>query len=161
MAKNRKSIKAFVGKYLVFEGRCRRHCERPTSFVELQSASDNIVGAYVCPDNYVSRVVYFSANPNLYWFKDFLISQVDGEIVENRNIRPATRHGWELGKGALEEIGKVSPTNTIREVYWTVHFKAEDSRGVFLCSDPEREKGCKRLFVQNLNSRNRLCPKCR
>jgi hypothetical protein len=141
-----KTVKEFVEKYLRFKGRCRRHCNEPTSFRELLSDSDNVVGAYVCPDGYVSRVIYFSVNPDIDWFKEFLIAQVGEEMVNDRDLRPATRHGWELGNEALIEIGAVNPCGKLQEIYWTIYPKTdkEKSRGIFLHS--ERHK----LFVQDL-----------
>lgn len=162
-AKNSESLKGFVERYLSFRGRCSRHCDGSTSFVSLKSASNGVVGAYVCPDSYVSRVIYFSVNPNIDWFRSFLVSQVGEEVVKDRDLRVATRHGWELESDALTRIGEVSPTGLIKEVYWTTYpqTEAEKSRGVFLCSYPEKGRGCGRLFVQNIKSRERLCPKCR
>ena len=160
---HRKSLKEFVEVYLTFEGQCYRHCDSPSSFIDLRSDSDNVIGAYVCPGGYVSRVVYFSVHPDVKQFKSFLISQVGEEIVTDRDIRPATRHGWELGSDAMAEIGEVSPTGVIKEIYWTVYAKTEDERrrGVFVCSHPGKGIGCNRLFVQDKKSRNRLCPKCK
>ena len=161
-ATQRMSLKEFVEKYLSFKGRCRRHCDEPTSLVDLWSDSDGVVGAYVCPDGYASRVIYFSVNPDINWFKSFLTSQVGEKRVNDRNIRPATRHGWELGNDALFEIGNVDSTGKITEVYWTIYPKTEEERswGVFLCYDPEGKRGCRRLFVQDIKSRSKLCPKC-
>jgi hypothetical protein len=131
--------------------------------MDLRSDSNTVIGAYVCPDGYVSRVVYFSVYPDVKPLKSFLYSQVGEEIVADRDIRPATRHGWELGSDAMAEIGEVSPTGTIKEVYWTVYPETEDerNRGVFVCSYPGKGRGCNRLFVQDKESRNRLCPKCK
>jgi predicted Zn-ribbon and HTH transcriptional regulator len=111
----------------------------------------------------VSRVVYFSFYQDVKQLRNFLYSQVGKEIVADRDIRPATRHGWELGSNAMAEIGEVSPTGVINEVYWTVYAKNEDERrpGVFVCSYPRKGRGCNRLFVQDKKSRNRLCPKCK
>jgi hypothetical protein len=108
--------------------------------------SDKVVGTYVCPDGYVSRVIYFSVNPDIDWFKGFLTTQVGEEMVKDRDIRPATRHGWELGNEALIEIGDGIPRGRIMEIYWTIYPKTdnEKNRGVFL--DAERKK----LFVQKL-----------
>lgn len=158
-----KSLKEFVDKYLTFQAQCYRHCDNPSSLVHLRSDSKNVIGAYVCPSGYVSRVVYFSAYPDIKPLKAFLYSQVGEEIAADRDIRPATRHGWELGSDALAEIGKVSPTGVIKEVYWTVYPKTEDEgrRGIFLCSSREQGKRCSRLFVQEKKSRNRQCPKCK
>jgi len=159
----RKPLKKFVEKYLTFQGRCYRHCDQISSFMDLRSDLNNVIGAYVCPDGYVSRVVYFSVYPDVKPLKSFLYSQVGEEIVADRDIRPATRHGWELGGDAMAEIGEVSPTGTIKEVYWTVYPETEDerNRGVFVCSYPGKGRGCNRLFVQDKESGNRLCPKCK
>jgi hypothetical protein len=160
---HRKSLREFVEAYLTFKAQCNRHCDSPSSFVDLRSDSDNVIGAYVCPGGYVSRVIYFSVHPDVKQFKRFLIFQVGEEIVNDRDIRPATRHGWELGGDAMAEIGEVSPTGVIKETYWTVYAKTEDERkrGVFVCSHPKKAMGCNRLFVQDKKSRNRLCPKCK
>ncbi len=158
-----KPLKKFVEKYLTFQGRCYRHCDQISSFMDLRSDLNNVIAAYVCPDGYVSRVAYFSVCQDVKPLKSYLCSQVGEEIVADRDIRPATRHGWELGNDAMAEIGGVSPTSSIQEVYWTVYPKTEDerNRGVFVCSYPENDRGCNRLFVQHKESRNRLCPKCK
>jgi hypothetical protein len=159
----RKSLQEFVETYLSFKGRCRRHCDDSTSFVPIISDKEKVVGAYVCPSAYVTRVIYFSVNPDIDWFRGFLTAQVGEEIVNDRDIRPATRHGWELGNDAVAEIDKVTPKHIVREVYWTIYPRTEEakSRGVFLCSSPEVDKGCHKLFIQDIKSTNTLCPKCR
>jgi hypothetical protein len=159
----RKPLKEFVETYFRFEGNCRRHCDDPTSFVFLWSDGDHVVGAYVCPAAYVSRVVYFSGKPDLTWFRTFLTTQVGDEIVADRDIRPATRHGWELRKDATAEIGEISPHHQVQEVYWTIYPRTENatSRGVFLCSEPKGCQGCHKLFVQDLTATTTLCPTCR
>jgi predicted Zn-ribbon and HTH transcriptional regulator len=156
-------LREFVEAYLTFDGRCYRHCDSPSSFLDLRSNPDNVIGAYVCPSGYVSRVVYFGVYSDVKEFKSFLISQVGEEIVTDRDIRPATRHGWELGGDAMAEIGEVSTTGVVKEIYWTVYPKTEDERrrGVFVCSNPGKGRGCNRLFVQDEKSRNRLCPECK
>jgi len=160
---NHKSLKDFVNRYLNFKGQCRRHCNKFTSLDELWSDSNNMVGVYVCPDGYVSRVIYFSIDPDINWFKKFLITQVGNEIFNDRDLRLATRHGWELESDASTEISNMSPTGVIREVYWTNYPKTDEERkrGVFLCSNLQKIKGCRKLFVQEVNSINRLCQKCR
>jgi len=62
-----------------------------------------------------------------------------------------------LGSDAMAEIGEVSPTGTVKEVYWTVYPETENerNRGVFVCSYPEKGKGCNRLFVRDKESRKR------
>jgi len=160
---NHKPLKEFVDKYLSFKGRCRRHCDKSTSSVELWSDAMNIVKAYVCPEGYVSRVIYFSRDPDIAWFKDFLSTQIGAGLVNDRDIRPATRHGWELSDNALRKNSDISSTGVVKEVYWTTYPKTDKERklGIFLCSDPQKGKGCKKLFVQEVNSTEKLCSKCR
>jgi hypothetical protein len=158
----RNPLKEVVDNYLSFKGRCRRHCDKSTSSVELWSDATNIVKAYVCPEGYVSRVIYFSRDPDIAWFKDFLSTQIGAGLVNDRDIRPATRHGWELSDNALRKISDISSTGVVKEVYWTTYPKSEKEkkRGIFLCSDPKKGKGCKNLFVQEVTSTEKLCSTC-
>jgi glutaredoxin len=158
-----KSLQKFVDEYLNFKGQCRRHCNKPASTVELLSDFKKTVRAYVCPEGYVSRIIYFSINPDITWFKRYLSNQIDGSMLKDRDIRPATRYGWELKKGASNEIKEVSSTGIIKEVYWTVYPKTDEEKelGIFLCSDQQKGKGCRKLFVQKITSTKRLCFECR
>lgn len=157
------ALNDFVGRYLTFKGQCHGHCNETTSFVSLQTNSDSLVGVYVCPDEHVSRIIYFSVNPDINWFKNFILDQVGEANVNDRDIRMATRHGWELGADAIDEINAINPAGVIKEVYLAANPKAEaeKGRGVFLCSDLTGEKGCGSLFIRDMMSRERLCPKCR
>jgi len=159
----RKPLAGFVEKYLSFEGQCRRHCEEPASFTKLSSSEDRLVGAYVCPGGFVSRVIYFGRKADIVGFNHFLEDHVGKDFVNSRDLRVATRYGWELGGDALSEIGNMSPEGVISEVYWTVYPRTDEekNRGVFLCQDSREKRGCARLFIQGINSKNRLCPKCR
>ena len=160
---NRKSLKEVVERYLSFKGLCRRHCNKPTSLIELWSDSNTVVGAYVCPDGYVSRVIYFSTAPDVAWFKTFLTTQVGEGVLKDRDLRPATRHGWELEGGDSTNISNMRSTSGIKEVYWTRYPRTEEEkrRGIFLCSDTLTGERCRRLFVQDTHSPDRLCPQCR
>ena len=155
----------FVERHLAFKVECRRHCDEPASFRVLLTEQKGIVGVYNCPSGFVSRVVYFSLEPDLDWFYAFLSGQLGKKMVEKRDLRTATRYGWELNEEAAEDLVGLTiqlRKPVIREVYWVHHPKndAEKNRGVFLCSDPAQGRGCRRLFVQEVTSRNRLCPKC-
>ncbi len=154
----------FVQRHLVFKVECRRHCDRPADYRVLSATPDEVVGGYICPDGFVSRVVYFSLKPNLDWFYTFLSDQLGKELVENRDLRTATRHGWELDENAAAELACLTSQEVplIKEVYWVYHPKddVEKTRGVFICSDPSQERGCGRLFLQEITSENRLCPRC-
>jgi hypothetical protein len=61
---HRKSLKKFVETYLTFQGQCHRHCDGTSYFVDLRSDSDNVIGAYVCPSGYVSRVAFTRMSSN-------------------------------------------------------------------------------------------------
>jgi hypothetical protein len=146
----------FVNQYLIVkEAKCNRHCQNAVKFVALKADQPGIVGGYVCPGNYVSRVVYFSPDPDREWFEKFLKDQV-GERVRSRDIRTATRHGWELGGKAEEEIKKI-PNEKITQVYWTSYPASDEEKtsGAFRCEN------CGRLFVKNFADENRLCADCR
>ena len=153
------ALLGFVNKYLVVEGlSCGRHCQQPTKFHVLHSGRD-LVGAYVDPENYVSRAVYFSAKPNPTWFENFLKEQAGESRVRKKDIRYATRHGWELGGNAEKEISQISPDG-IREYYWTFYAQndADKREGTFLCA--KENGGCGRLFTQKLDGAKKLCPSC-
>ena len=154
-------------RYLVFKVECRQHCCKTADFRVIAHAEkqDGIVGVYICPNGFVSRVVYFSLEPNLNWFYAFLSGQLGKKMVQKRDLRIATRYGWELDEDATRELAYLTSklqTQAIGEVY-RLHrpeTEVEKSRGVLLCSDPEQGRGCRRLFVQEVTSRNRLCSKC-
>lgn len=156
------ALKHVVETYLTFSSQCRRHCAATTSLVELWSNSSKMVKAYVCPDGYVSRVIGFSARASITWFRNFLLNQGVGEILNDRDLRLASRHGWELETDISQTIKYLSPTGVLYEIYWTIYPKTDDERrrGLFLCSDDEQDKGCKQLFVQNIHSPSRRCPQC-
>jgi hypothetical protein len=157
-----KALKRFVDRYLNVQALCRRPCGKPSGLRELWSNQESIIGAYVCPDGHVSRVVYFSENPNSAWFREFLTSQLDEEIVAQRDIRPATRYGWELEGDALIGLKTISSTASIKEIYWTRYpTEADQNRRIFLCSDHTKGTGCNKLFVQDIQSPKALCPQCK
>ncbi len=157
------SVVAFSKQFLVTEGiKCARHCERPTRFVSLLEENDKLVGAYVCPDEYVSRVVYFSSKLDMNWFEAFLRDQV-GDRLRSRDLRCATRHGWELGREAEKRIKLlVDSGKGLREAYWTFYAKSDEDKksGTFLCSS--KDGGCaRRLYSKRLDDQSRkLCPNC-
>lgn len=157
-----KSLTDFVEKYLTFKGRCRRHCNQFTSLVKLSSSRERFTGAYLCQRGFVSTVVYFSKEADIKGFTNFLENQLGKGVVRGRDLRVATRYGWELKNRAFLDMGDVSHDGFIKEVYWTVYprTEVEQNWGVFFCQDWRRKKGCGRLFLQVINSKNSLCPKC-
>lgn len=154
----------FILKYLSFTGKCFRHCEKPTSMKVISRDSANLVGAYVCPDGFVSQVVYFSLAPDQPWFEAMLSDQVGKENLSQRDIRVASRHGWELGgqaQGTLQS--KLGERGAIREIYWTRYPKtdAQKQQAVSLCMGKVSRAGCMKLFIHDRNSLETLCPSCK
>lgn len=154
-------LKDFVNEYLLAKGaRCYRHCQAVTKFEPLSQYGSSLVGAYVCPQSFVSRVVYFASNPDPKWFERFLTDQL-GPRVKSKDIRKATRHGWELGSNAEEKITKVSDNGKIIQYYWTFYPSSNEEKenGTYLCS--KEVGGCGKLYVKPNTDDSKLCQKCR
>ena len=154
----------FVLRHLTFTGKCFRHCEKSTSMKIILQEPDRIAGAYVCPDGFISQVVYFSLKSDLEWFIDMLSSQVGKENVNRRDVRTASRHGWELGPDAQETLeAELGRGATIKEVYWTRYPKSETEKqqAVSLCIGENSRTGCMKLFMHDRNSNEKLCPACK
>ena len=152
----------FVQKYLVANGaKCSRHCDKPAKFLPLFQSDSSIVGGYVCPEDYVSRIVYFADNPKLEWFKKYLLDHIGKKTVHDADVRTATRHGWELGGRAEGEISHVSKSGEIVQYYWTPYPKTEEEKkyGVFVC--PKNDGGCGRLYSKLKIDDSKICPNCR
>lgn len=123
-----------------------------------------VVGAYVCPSGFVSQVVYFGPNPDLEWFRNMLTEQVGQGNVSVRDIRVASRHGWELGAGAQESLeSKQGRGQPVKEIYWTRYPKTEEQKrqAVSLCIGNSSRVGCSRLFIHDRNVEEELCPACK
>lgn len=151
-----KSFEDFVDRYLIVrEAKCYRHCQEPAYFVRLKADKSGIIGGYFCPGNYTSRVVYFSMDePDREWFEKFLKAQAP-ELVRSRDIRSATRHGWELGGKAESEILKIS-SDGIKQLYWTFYpaTDVEKTTGAFRCEN------CGNLFVKRFSDDPKICQDC-
>ena len=129
-------------------------CKKPAKAVPIQKTKENLTVAYVCPDSHVSRVVYFAANADARSFDGFLRDQL-GDRIRSRDIRKATRHGWELAGKAEEEI-----SNDVTQFYWTFYAKNEEDKkySTLLCA--KEGGGCGRLFTQSIVENSVLCPDC-
>jgi hypothetical protein len=152
----------FVDKYLIAkDAKCYRHCQGPTTFVPLVSSESSLTGAYVCPQSYVSRVVYFADEPSASWLERFLTDQLGSVRVRSKDIRKATRHGWELGEDAEEKIRGVSGNGKLVQHYWTFYARSEEEKqtGTYLCS--KENGGCGRLYLKSNSDNSKLCPNCR
>jgi hypothetical protein len=131
----------------------------------LAADDDKVVGAYCCPNGYVSRIVYFGFGDNTDQFRGFLSSQLGSKVVTGKDLRVASRYGWELGEEAAADIEELARQHQLplRQTYWVRYPKSEEEKaqGVFLCSDSSPRGGCGRLFTQKLTDSTRLCPNCR
>jgi len=148
-------FKNFVERYLIVQdAKDYRHCQSPAKFVALKADRPGVIGGYFCPENYSTRIVYFSLDPDREWFLKILQDQADG-LVRPRDIRVATRHGWELGGNAEKEIKLVSD-NGIKQLYWTLYPASDEEKttGPFLCAN------CGKLFVKHFSEPSKLCSNC-
>jgi len=126
--------------------------------------SARTLGAYVCPDGFVSQVVYFTQKPDLKWFTDKITSEVGQENFTSNDVRVASRHGWELGGNAHETLEAKAGTNSaITEVYWTRYPRtdAEKQIAISLCIGDPSKSGCLKLFAHDRNIVERFCAACR
>ena len=130
----------------------------------LVEAPTLVLGAYVCPDGFVSQVVYFSQKPDLKWFTDKLTSEIGRENFASRDVRVASRHGWELGGNALQILKeKAGDNSTVTEVYWTryAHTDAQKQVAISLCIGDRTRPGCSKLFAHDRDSVESFCPTCK
>lgn len=154
----------FVEEHLTFIGKCYRHCNKPTSMKVISRDSTRVLGAYACPDGFVSQVVYFSQKPDLHWFNSTISKQVGDENFKVNDVRVATRHGWELGGDAEESLkSKLGPNPSLTEVYWTRYARtdAEKQVAISLCLGDGPRPGCLKLFAHESGKVEKLCPACR
>jgi len=154
----------FVREHLSFKGKCFRHCDKPTSLKVVIEDSTRVLGAYVCPDGFVSQVVYFSQKPDLTWFTNKLTSEVGVENFTPNDVRVASRYGWELGGNALETLEAKAGTNSpITEVYWTRYARTDAAKqvAISLCTGDPSRSGCLKLFAHDRNTLERFCPACK
>ena len=144
-------------KYLLVDGKCLR-CRKPAKATKLQGTEASLTVAYTCSENHVSTVIYFASSPNVKWFEGFLRKQL-GDRIRSRDIRRATRYGWELGGNAEEEILNSAAPKGITQFYWTFYPRTDEDKShpTVLCS--EDQGGCGRLFLQSTEL-SRLCPHC-
>ena len=157
-------LPAFVEQHLSFTGKCFRHCDKLTSMKAILQDSNRVLGAYICPDGFVSQVVYFSQKPDLNWFNDTISNQVGADNFTTNDVRLATRHGWELGREALQTLEKqLGPNPSIREVYWTRYAKTDEQKqvAISLCVGDSSRSGCLKLFAHPSNQVQKLCSACK
>lgn len=130
----------------------------------ISKSADSLIGAYVCADSVVSQVVYFSTASDREYFIRTLTAQVGQEHLNPRDIRVASRHGWELGGDAEKELrSKLGEAGVIHEIYWTRYPRtdAEKQLVASLCTGNGAKAGCMRLFMHDRASIEKFCPSCK
>ena len=153
----------FARKYLNFNGKCFTHCDRPTSMQVVSQDASRFVGAYLCPDGFVSQVVYFSLSPDMKWFEDMIANQVGNGCFTSKDVRVGSRHGWELGGDAQEILeSKLGAYPKVTEVYWTRYPRTDADKqvAISLCVGEGSQQGCLKLFAHDRNVVRGLCPTC-
>lgn len=155
------ALSDFVHRFLDFTGKCYRHCEGESKIRVLSEEKDRMLSVYVCSGGYVSRFIGYCSEPDLEWFKDKVRKMVEGVEVTDRDIRVATRHGWELGAEAYSLLKEMYRRGEIafpwiREVYW---FR-RGVHGLFMCVGTDSIKGCGRFFINPSGGNQPLCPNC-
>ena len=157
-------LSKFVEEHLSFTGKCFRHCDKPTSMKLIHEDSSRVLGAYACPDGFVSQVVYLSQKPDINWFKRTINSQIGNENFTASDIRVATRHGWELGGTAYETLKTHLRSNSsLTEVYWTRYARTDAQKkiAISLCVGDTSRRGCLKLFAHEAEKTELFCPACR
>lgn len=128
---------------------CYGHCKEQTK-PTFKERDGYIVCFQACPGRYVSRVIFYNADPQE--LISYLKEVAKGIDVRERDVRVATRYGWDLGlKGMSEKIMRVS--------YWTQNYGAskvtsENRLALFLCSK------CESPFVKQFNTVVDTCERC-
>lgn len=145
-------LRKIVESILSANPKCNWHCGKDTR-LRLYEIDSRLVGAYVCDEGYVSRLIEYTNHDDLEWFKGFVSGNL-GNIgnVSDRDIRVATRYSWDLG---LE--GKYSGA-VLKEIYWTQNYGknlgSKVGYGLFVCSN------CGSFFTKKNDEPKRICGRC-
>lgn len=134
--------------------RCFGHCDQAARLRIIREDEDGLVGVYVCPSGYVSRVVRYSTSRDVEGFTSYVRGLVGPQLdVRPEDVRVATRYNWDLGLGGDEHV------EVLKEHYWVQSYrrtKSDDPNrlGLFMCSM------CGSLYYQPVSSKNTLCGRC-
>ncbi|HMK82121.1 MAG TPA: hypothetical protein VK503_00225 [Candidatus Bathyarchaeia archaeon] len=134
--------------------KCYGHCQDQYALKFLPFQKGMIIGSYVCPSGYVSRIVLYGNELNLHAFRKFLSSLLRGIVeVTDEDIRVATRYTWDLG------ITNEPPGRVLREAYWTQRYRRTKT------DDPHRTTlfqctKCGSFYCQPFSDKNTFCPQC-
>jgi hypothetical protein len=147
-------LKSLVFSHLSGSPRCYGHCEQTAGLRIIREDEDGMVGCYVCPSGYVSRIVRYSTKRDEEWFTSYLKELLGVQLdVKPQDVRVATRYNWDLGLGGEKHEA------VLREHYWVQSYRRTKSddpnrQAVFMCSQ------CDSIFLQPASSNNTLCQGC-
>ena len=145
------TIKELVLAYLGGPFKCYGHCQEPAQLLFVREG-DRPVAAQVCPGGYVSRLILYADSSDPVGLKEYVTGIAHGAFqVSERDIRSATRYGWDLGVGGNERV--------LGEAYWVQNYGRSKS------SDPERRalfvcSSCGAPFIQAFSCATSLCADC-
>jgi hypothetical protein len=145
------------------EARCYRHCPEHARPRAINFAGSRSAGwVYACPSGVVSLVAAIEGPPFpplRKWRDAFAARARPRTLVRLRDLRPATRHGPELGRACERKMA--GSDASARAVYWRVYPFRRSGREhrVFACF--RHGPGEARFFASPLGGADPpLCPDC-
>ncbi len=143
---------------------CYRHCDRPLRARALTARTPGLLLVYACPGGAVSVVTYSewrNRDPTPTLLAYARTHTLPPRLVRRWDLRTATRHGPELGRGAEAYMGKARPPRPLRAVYWRVYptrTKDGSVRRLFACA--RHGRGNVRFFLAPGDAQSPRCPAC-
>jgi hypothetical protein len=143
---------------------CYRHCDRPVRGRSPAIRAPGWLAVYACPGGAVSVVTYTEwgpRDPSPILARFARAHTTPGRLVRRWDLRPASRHGPELGRTAERFVGRARRRRPIRTAYWRLYpFKAKDgsARRLFVCY--RHGRGSAQFFVAAADAQSPLCPRC-
>lgn len=144
--------------------KCYRHCERAAPGRPLPSSLPGRWTVYACPSGIVSVTTYVewtNRDPTASALSFLRRRTVPSSLVRLRDLRPATRHGPELGRAAERAIAARRPKRAVRVVYWRVYpFTSADGsrRRLFVCRKKLHARPV--FYAGSAEPRTSECPIC-
>ena len=144
--------------------KCYRHCEHAAPGRPLPSRLPGRWTVYACPSGVVSVATYVewtNRDPTLSVLSFLRRRTVPSSLVRPRDLRPATRHGPELGRAAERAVAARRPRRAVRVVYWRVYpFTSADGseRRLFVCRRKSHARPV--FFAAPAGARRPECPTC-
>ncbi len=144
--------------------RCYRHCTAPVGARRIRSTLPGTVTVYACPGGAVSVATYaeWSRRDPSSAFRRFLVGRtLPRSLVQEVDLRGATRHGPELGLPAERALRRAASPRSVLVVYWRVYPSKDPDgteRRLFVCY---RHGRAEPIFFRAPTDADRpRCPRC-